>query len=94
MKKPLVTHSSNKKYLHKIFETGCESNIFYANHNPFLKTTEYEIHISDDTKNHYTYAKRRWELYITIQWAENGYKQKTLENLASMIKRDFPHYLI
>jgi hypothetical protein len=94
MRKARVTQINNKNRLRKMFTDGYKTELFDAEHNPFLQSTDYEIHISTGTKNPYASIGHHYKLIVTVQWGENGYKYKTLKQLVGMIKRDFPHYLV
>lgn len=74
----------------KFFIPDYVSEIFYSSHNPFLKSTEYEIHIIYPENDKFKYEV----LLLYVEWSDNGYQYKTMNDLKRMIIRDFPDYLV
>ena len=96
MRRAKITEITKPQHLKKMFRSHYDVELWNSDHNPFLQSTEYEIHLTNNQydKNPYSSMKHHYTVKLTVAWAENGYRYKSLKQLSNMIKRDFPHHLI
>lgn len=100
MKKAQIKNFNDKSRVKMLFDDTNKIEIFYADHNPFLHQTEYEMHITMKDEIHkelvqkYQHGARMiFKLFITVEWGENGYKYLTKQRIGNMIKKQFPELL-
>lgn len=95
--KTKIIKIENKSKIKLLFDQRFLSEIFYAEHNPFLKSTRYQILFSTRVNNNVGFGDIYDDqnfIHITIQWGSKGYKYITLKRIGNLLKKEYPELLI
>lgn len=95
--KTKIIKIENKSKIKLLFDQRFLSEIFYAEHNSFLKSTRYQILLSSRVNNNYVFDNIYDEhnsIHITVQWGSKGYTYLTLKRIGNLLKKEYPELLI
>lgn len=95
--KTKIIKIENKSKIKLLFDQRFLSEIFHAAHNPFLKSTRYQILFSTRVNNNFVFGDiydDENSIHITVAWGSKGYQYLTLKRIGNLIKKEYPELLI